>query len=129
MIDLRCHILYGTPCGPDSFAESREMCRAAAEGGVRVVVATPLWGAESVEPPVAFDKMRLKIARLQDELGDVLTVKSGFVFEFSTSLPELIDKYGPRITLGANDHLLVSLPSTFPPAGANGVWKALAKRG
>ncbi len=105
------------------------MCRAAAEDGVRVVVATPLWVAGNAEPPVAFDKMSLKIARLQDEFLNVLTVKPGFIFEFSMSLPELVDKYGSRITLGGNDHLLVSLPSTIPPAGANGVWKALAKRG
>lgn len=129
MIDLRCHILDGTGCGPDSFIESLEMCKAAIEGGVRTVVATPLWKAGSAEPPIPFDEMSQKIERLRSETDGALNFRSGFTFEFDEKLPELTAKYGARITLGGKRHLLVSVPSTSVPEDASSVWAHLACQG
>jgi protein-tyrosine phosphatase len=41
MIDLHCHILYGLDDGPETLAESLDMCRMGYRDGIRVVVATP----------------------------------------------------------------------------------------
>lgn len=41
MIDLHNHILYGLDDGPETLAESLEMCRIGYEDGIRIIVATP----------------------------------------------------------------------------------------
>lgn len=129
MIDLRCHVLDGTDCGPQSFSVSLEMCRAAVRGGVETIVATPRWKAGSAEPPVGFDEMGRKIERLRAETDGALAVKAGFVFEFSMALPDLVRRYGPRLALGGKRHLLVSLPKTRVPEEAELVWESLAADG
>jgi protein-tyrosine phosphatase len=129
MIDLCSHILDGTGCGPESYAESLEMCQAAVEGGASTVVATPLWSANSVDPPLPFDEIDNKIERMNKVLTGILTVRRGFVFEFSPSLPELTERYGKLVTLGGKRHILISLPSTRVPAETNDVWAALARQG
>jgi protein-tyrosine phosphatase len=129
MIDLRCHILDGTECGPQSFTESLEMCRVAVECGVRTVVATLRWKAGSFEPPLPFEEITRKVERLQHELGSTLSIKSGFVLEFNLWLLELADQYGSRLALGEKQHLFISLPSTYLPAEADDTWAGLRARG
>lgn len=41
MIDIHCHILPGLDDGPQTLEESLSLCRAAANDGVRTIVATP----------------------------------------------------------------------------------------
>jgi tyrosine-protein phosphatase YwqE len=105
------------------------MCRAAVECGVRTLVATPRWKAGSVEPPLPFEEIARKVARLQHELGDTLSIKSGFVLEFSRELPELAGRYGSRLALGEKQHLLISLPSTHLPMETDEIWAGLRERG
>jgi protein-tyrosine phosphatase len=129
MIDLRRHILDGTPCGPDSFGESLEMCRAAAADGVRTIVATPRWEAGCAEPPLPFEECRRKLERLEAEMRGVLSLKLGFAFQFSTELPGLINRYSSKLALAGKQHLLISLPSVELPLEVEDVWKALARAG
>ncbi len=129
MIDLRCHILTGTACGPHSFTESVEMCRRAAVGGVRTLVATPYWKAGSSEPPLSFENITRQVEELQKEFDGSLSVKSGFVFEFDSHLPKLADQYGARLTLDGKKYLLLSLPSTRLPAEIDSTLAALSRRG
>ncbi|HEX8190678.1 MAG TPA: CpsB/CapC family capsule biosynthesis tyrosine phosphatase, partial [Pyrinomonadaceae bacterium] len=129
MIDIRAHIINGLGCGPARFSESLEMCRAAVAGGVREVVATPLWRAGQKQPPLPLAEFERKVSELTEQLGGALEIKTGFVFEFSTHLPGLVDLYGAGLALGGRDHLLISLPKTSVPAEAAGVWDGLARRG
>lgn len=129
MIDLRSHILDGTPCGPDSFAESLEMCRAAATDGVKIIVATPCWEAGSAEPPLSFEECRRKLERLKSEMSGALAFKLGFVLQFSPVLPRLVARYGSELTLAGKRHLLVSLPSVEIPVAVEEVWKSLGRSG
>ncbi len=128
MIDIRSHILDGSDCGPARFSESLEMCRSAINNGIRIVVATPFWKAGQEGPPLSFAGIDNKILRLIKETSGTLDIKSGFVFEFSTDLPRLVDLYGAKLALGSRDHLLVSLPKTSMPAEADAVWEGLAER-
>jgi protein-tyrosine phosphatase len=41
MVDIHCHILPGVDDGPRSWEMTREMCRIAADDGIRHIVATP----------------------------------------------------------------------------------------
>jgi protein-tyrosine phosphatase len=129
MIDLRCHILDGTPCGPDSFSESLEMCRVAIADGVRTMVATPRWEAGRAEPPLPFEECHRKLERLKAETRGVLSLKLGFAFQFSAELPGLVNCYGSKLALAGQHHLLISLPSVEVPLEVEAVWKALARAG
>jgi protein-tyrosine phosphatase len=129
MIDLRSHILDGTPCGPDSFAESLEMCHAAIADGVRTVVATPRWNAGSTEPPLPFDECHRKLGRLEAETRGALAFKLGFAMQFSSHLLGLVARYGSRLALAGKRHLLVSLPSVEIPAEVEDVWKSITRAG
>ncbi len=129
MIDLRSHILYGIPCGPPSFAESLEMCRAAAADGVKMIVATPRWDAGSTEPPLPFDECHRKLARLEAETRGVLSFKLGFALPFSPDIPRLVERHGSKLALAGKRHLLISLPSVEVPSEAEEVWESLGRAG
>lgn len=129
MIDLRCHILDGTPRVPDSFAESLEMCHAAIADGVRTIVATPRWEAGSTEPPLPFDECHRKLERLETETRSALSFKLGFAIQFSAQLLGLLERYGSRLALAGKRHLLVSLPSVEIPAEVEEAWRAIGRGG
>lgn len=128
MIDLKRHIIDGTGCGPESFTESVEMCRTAAANGVHTIVATPLWPAESQEPPLPFAVCERKLEQLERETGGSISFKLGFNIMFRTDLPELLDRYGSALALGGRRYLLVSLPSLSKPAETEKVWSEIAER-
>lgn len=129
MIDLRSHILDGTPCGPNSFTDSLEMCHAAMADGVKTVVATPRWDAGCVEPPFPFEECQSKLARLENETRNAISLKLGFALQFSPELPTLLARHGSRLAIAGKRHLLVYLPSVEIPAGVEGVWKSIAGAG
>lgn len=129
MIDLRSHILDGTSCGPDSFAESLEMCHAAIVDGVRTIVATPRWEAGSTEPPLPFEECHRKLERLESEMRGAISLKLGFALQFSAELLDLIARYGSRLALASRRHLLISLPSVEIPIEVESVWKSIARSG
>ncbi|MBV9926112.1 MAG: hypothetical protein JOZ96_13925 [Acidobacteria bacterium] len=125
MIDLRSHILDGTPCGPPSFADSLEICSAAAADGITTIVATLRWEAGSAEPPLPFEESRRKIKRLEAEMGGALTFKLGFALQFSPELPSLAAHYGSNLALAGGHHILISLPSLEIPPDVEDVFQAL----
>ena len=129
LIDLSCHFLDETDCGPASFGESVELCRAAYDEGVRTMVLTPRWKADSGQPPLPPDRCEEKIGRLKKEVGEAIDLKLGFLIQFSAELPDLVDRFGSLLALGGRKHLLVSLPANVIPPGAEHIWSALSKRG
>ena len=128
MIDLHCHVLDETACGPESLDQSLEMCRAAAAAGVRVLVATPDWGAGAGLSPLSVEECRQKAERLQQAMGGALRVQLGFALQFSPGLPDVVDRHGSQLALGGKSHLLVSLPVNLP-AEVEEVWAHLESRG
>lgn len=129
MIDLSCHILHGTPCGPESLAQSLDICRSAIEDGVKTIVATPRWEAGSDNPPMPFVECRHALGQLQHEIGNSLSFELGFVMQYSPALPQLIDKYGASLALGGRRHLLLSLPTFGLPADIERVLWSILDRG
>lgn len=105
------------------------MCRAAIGSGVRTIVATSRWQAGQTEPPLPFKEIGRKVERLQAETKGALTIKSGFMFEFSTGLPELTQRYGAYVTLGGKRCLLISLPSVGVPTESFEVLTSLLRQG
>jgi protein-tyrosine phosphatase len=129
MIDLSCHLLEGTGCGPDSVEESVEMCRLAEEAGVRTIVATPCWEAGATSPPVPLAECCRKLDSLRERVGSQLALKFGFMFQYSADIPALTDTFGAVLALGQGRHLLISLPATQLPRDMEKTWDELARRG
>jgi protein-tyrosine phosphatase len=129
MIDLHCHVLDETVCGPESFDQSLEMCRAAALSGVRTIVATPVWDSRKGSPPLPIDKCSEKVERLQREMQGALMVKLGFALQFSSTLPDIVARYGSQIALGGKRHILVSMPPVGLPVDVEEVWSQLERQG
>ena len=128
MIDLTCHFLPGPSCGPPSFADSLQLCRAACENGVRTLVFTPRWKPDCGEPPMPLEACQEQIERLRAELAREVDLRLGFVLQFSPELPALVDRYGSALAIAGKHHLLVSLPANNVPSTAEKVWAELLRR-
>jgi protein-tyrosine phosphatase len=129
LIDLHCHLLDGVGGGPESFEEAVEVCRRAAADGVRMIVATPRWAAQSEKPPLAFPEYWQKLERLQQAMGEAVTLKSGFLIGFRPDLPVLLERYGSSISLGGGRYVFISLSALQVPAETEEVWgKILEQR-
>lgn len=129
MIDLSCHVLEGTGCGPSSLEEAVEMCRLAKETGVHTIVATPCWKAGASAPPITLADCDHKLDLLREHAGKRLTIEFGFSFDYSADLPSLTDTFGPEVALGRGWHLLISLPATALPKDVEKTWEELRRRG
>ena len=128
MIDLSCHFLTGTECGPQSFEESLELCRAACDNGVRTFVFTPHWKAGRAEPPLSLKACEEQIERLRVVLAPNIDLRLGFELQFSPELPALVDRYGHTLAIAGKHHLLVSLPANNIPSTAERVWAELLRK-
>ena len=97
MIDIHLHLLPGIDDGPDSLEEAAAMCRAAAEDGCTVLVATP---HQRLGPWWNSDPERLEALRaaLAAELGDG----------------------GPRVELGAEIRIGPGLLEAIEATGGDG---------
>lgn len=129
MIDLRCHLLDDTGCGPASFAESLELCCQAAQNGVRSVIATPRWNARAHKPPLSFADCAEKLERLRREVQGALSLKLGFLMQFRSDLAMLLEQHGTRLTLGGGRYVFVALPSLRIPSDTEEVWEAVRQKG
>jgi protein-tyrosine phosphatase len=101
MIDIHLHLLPGIDDGPDSLEEAAAMCRAAAEDGCTVLVATPhqrlgpWWNSD----PEALESLR---AALAAELGDGgPRVELGAEIRIGPGLLEAIEATAPGGRTGA----------------------------
>ena len=122
-------MLDGTPRGAESFEASLEICRRAATDGVRTIVATPRWASQAQEPPLAFNECQQKLERLRQAMREAMALRLGFLMEFRTDLPALLDKHGSSLALNGGRYLFVSLPSLHVPEDAEDVWSKVAGKG
>jgi protein-tyrosine phosphatase len=129
VIDLHCHLLGKESESRDSFAKRLEVCRQASEDGVRLIVATPRWAANVDEPPLSVAACWRQLEHLRQEMPEEMSLKLGFLLEFSPGLPALLEKYGSSITLCGGRTVFVSLRQLQLPAEAESVWSKLSEKG
>jgi protein-tyrosine phosphatase len=122
MIDLHCHVLPGIDDGARSLEDAVEMCRAAAQAGTEVLVATPhqrraaWWNCNRIE------LVRLR-RMLQDALGPSPRILGGGEIHVSSGLlREMaeLDKNsqeGP-LPLAESRYLLLEFAAEASPAEA-----------
>ena len=109
MIDLHCHVLPGIDDGPSTIASSIALARAAADVGVRRIVATP-------HVSTRYPNEAETIARLVEEVSLTLTregVKVGIQAGAEIALehiPEIPSEDLASLGLGGGNWLLVEPP-------------------
>jgi len=118
MIDIHAHILPSLDDGPETIEESIELCKVAANDGIKAIVATPhskdgAYETKSVDILKAVDELNLKLKENQIDIeilpgaevhiseglveniksGDVLTISSFLNFPLSLYLSVPIHSY------------------------------------
>ncbi len=112
MIDIHCHILPDIDDGPQTFDESLEMARIAADDGIRVIVATPhvnevLYDTVEVSRRASWLKHLLRLEKVGVQLatgGDVSTI--------------FCSDQVKGFTINHTDYILVEFPHSHLPINA-----------
>jgi protein-tyrosine phosphatase len=103
MIDIHCHILPGIDDGSPSWEITAEMCRMAAEDGIRHIVATP-----HADERFLYDRSRYEgMLRKLKNVGCGIKFSLGCDFHFSFDNIEDAVLYPRRYTIGRSPYLLV----------------------
>ena len=103
MIDLHCHILPSVDDGSLSWETTAEMCRMAAEDGIRHIVATPHANERFSYHRSHYEGMLRKLT----EVGSGIKFSIGCDFHFSFDNIEDAVLHPKRYTIGDTDYLLV----------------------
>jgi protein-tyrosine phosphatase len=129
VIDLHCHVLPGVDDGPETLADSLELCRAAVAAGTQTIVATPhvSWDWPGVTSQVIAEG----VARVNDALraeGIDLEVRAGAEIAM-TRASDLSDEELAALRLGGGPYLLVECPYSPASAGFDAILAGIADRG
>jgi protein-tyrosine phosphatase len=129
VIDLHCHVLPGIDDGPDTLADTLELCRAAVAAGTQTVVATPhvSWDWPGVTSHVVAEGVERVRALLRDE-GVELEVLPGAEIAI-TRASDLTDEELVALRLGGGPYLLVECPYTPAAATFDAILNGLVERG
>jgi protein-tyrosine phosphatase len=129
VIDLHCHVLPGIDDGPETLADSLDLCRAAVAAGTQTIVATPhvSWDWPGVNSHVIADG----VERVNDALraeGIDLEVRPGAEIAM-TRASDLGDEELSALRIGGGPYLLVECPYSPASAGFDAVLHAISERG
>lgn len=120
MIDIHAHILPSIDDGPETIEESIELCKVAANDGIKTIVATPhskdgVYETKSVEIIKAVDTLNTALVVNQIDI-DILP---GAEIHISEGLVESI-KNGDVLTINnGGKFILFELPFAFIPPGTD----------
>ena len=120
MIDIHAHILPSIDDGPETIEESIELCKVAANDGIKTIVATPhskdgVYETKSVEILKAVDTLN---SQLKENRIDV-KILPGAEIHISEGLVESI-KNGDVLTVNnGGKFILFELPFVFIPPGTD----------
>lgn len=117
MVDIHSHILPQVDDGSHSLEESVEMCRASADDGVSVMVATPHAhdGVHKTHDP---EFLRQKVAGLNAELGGNPKIVLGCELRFTHALVKQICETHTAPTIAGGPYALVEFPHAVVPPGS-----------
>jgi protein-tyrosine phosphatase len=124
MIDLHCHILPKIDDGSTSWEETSEMCRIAAQDGVRHIVATP-----HANDKYSYDRKHFESLKqtLQDTCGHLLHFSLGCDFHFSYDNIEDALIYPGRYTIANSNYLLIEFNDfSLMPAIRQGIFRLVS---
>jgi protein-tyrosine phosphatase len=113
VIDLHSHLLPGIDDGASDLDESLAMARAAVDGGVEQIVATPHVSATYPNDPLRFAERVAEVQAALDRAGIPLRVHKGAEVSH-LMLSELSDEALRAGTLGDGDYVLLEPPLSGP---------------
>ena len=109
MVDIHCHILYGTDDGSSCLSESVEMARIAFESGTDKIIATPHANAPGMDPNVWNDRLEMRLTKLNNaikEAGIPIEIFPGQEVFCAGDIVKKRDR-GEIITLNGSRYMLV----------------------
>jgi protein-tyrosine phosphatase len=129
VIDLHTHVLPGIDDGPATVEGSIELARAAVEGGVRTIVATPhvTWDLPANDGP----RIAAAVEALEAELeraGVEVRLRTGGELAISRA-HEMGDDELRALRLGGGDWLLAECPLSSTATGFDNALHSIAARG
>ncbi len=114
MVDIHCHILPETDDGSISLAESVEMCRMAAEDGIKTIVATPhMFDGVHRTPESA--TIKSKIAAVMAACGNCIEIVPGGEVRYSHEIFDEAHDPTSRIRLNGGSYMLLEFPFQMVP--------------
>lgn len=115
MIDIHCHILPKTDDGSLSLEESVEMCRLAAEDGIKTIVATPHM-FDGVHTTPERDAIQEKISAVTTANGGRIEIVPGGEVRYSHEIFDEANDPQTRIKLNSTSYMLLEFPfQSVPP--------------
>lgn len=114
MIDIHCHILPKTDDGSISLEESVEMCRMAAEDGIKVIVATPHM-FDGVHTVPGRETIQEKIAAVMAANGGCIEIVPGGEVRYSHEIFDEAPDPQTKIKLNGTSYMLLEFPFQSVP--------------
>lgn len=117
MVDIHSHILPGVDDGSRSLEESVEMCRASADDGIRVMVATPHAhdGNHKTHETVLLNR---KVDELNGRLRGNPKIVLGCELRFTHEIVKQICETRTAPTIAGGPYALIEFPHAIVPPGS-----------
>jgi protein-tyrosine phosphatase len=128
VIDLHCHVLPGIDDGPKTIAGSLALARAAADAGVRTLVATPHVSWHHQNDAEAIGGLVEELRALLGAEGVELELRAGAEVAM-TRIDELDDAELARLRLGGGEWLLLEPPFSPIVTGLQEIAQEVRRRG
>jgi protein-tyrosine phosphatase len=109
LVDIHCHILPETDDGAVSLEESVEMCRIAAEDGIKTIVATPHM-FDGVHTTPDRETIQRKIAEVTAANGGCVEIVPGGEVRYSHEIFDEANDPQARIKLNGSSYMLLEFP-------------------
>src|SRR5437763_13753052 len=113
VIDLHCHLLPGIDDGARDLDDTIAMARAALDGGVQAIVATPHVSGQFPNDPSAFAERCEQVRAARAEAGVALEVHQGAEIA-SSMMTDLSEDQLRACALGGGRYLLLEPPYAGP---------------
>jgi protein-tyrosine phosphatase len=125
MVDIHCHVLPETDDGAISLEESVAMCRAAAEDGIKTIVATPhMFNGVYAAPDK--ETISQKIATVTQACDACVNIVPGGEVRYSHEVFEEVGDPGARIRLNGGAYMLLEFPfHSMPPNVETAIFQIL----
>jgi protein-tyrosine phosphatase len=128
VIDLHCHVLPGIDDGPKTIAGSLALARAAADAGIRTLVATPHVSWHYQNDAATIGGLVRELRALLAAEGVELELRAGAEVAM-TRIDELEDEELARLRLGGGEWLLLEPPFSPIVTGLEEIVQEVRRRG
>jgi protein-tyrosine phosphatase len=128
VIDLHCHVLPGIDDGPTTIADSLALARAAADAGIRTLVATPHVSWHYQNDAQTIGGLVRELRALLAAEGVELELRAGAEVAM-TRVQELGDDQLARLRLGGSEWLLLEPPFSPIVTGLEEIVQEVRRRG